>query len=74
MASAGRQGLPELETQLNVESVRTLRPRASGPAGVQRWHAPGELGNGTRQSGQAAMPRRAGPPALRHQEQAYAQN
>ena len=41
------------------------------PKGVHRWNAPYKVGNGTMQIGQAARTRRAGPPELMHQEQAY---
>jgi heat shock protein HslJ len=41
---------------------------------VHRWKAPCEVGNGTMQIGQAVITRRAGPPELMHQEQAYAHN
>jgi heat shock protein HslJ len=62
-----------LDIYIQIE-IDPAGPRASGSAGVHRWNAPCEVGNGTMQIGQAVITRRAGPPELMHQEQSYAHN
>jgi heat shock protein HslJ len=64
-------GSLDIDIQIEMDPAG---PRASGSAGVNRWNAPCEVGNGMMQIGQAVMTRRVGPPELMHQEQAYARN